>query len=82
MLYEAAARGLRVPEQLSVFGFDDTPMSRRVWPSLSTVRQPSREMGRIAAQQLIAAISGGSAQVVRVPYQLQIRHSTAPAPPR
>ncbi|TWH08886.1 LacI family DNA-binding transcriptional regulator [Pseudoxanthomonas taiwanensis] len=83
VLYEAAARGLRVPEQLSVFGFDDTPISRQVWPSLTTVRQPSREMGRIAAQQLIAAIDGhGPAHMVRVPYQLQIRHSTGPAPRR
>ena len=83
VLYEASARGLPVPERLSVFGFDDTPISRQVWPSLTTVRQPSREMGRIAAQQLITAIEGhGSAHMVRVPYQLQIRHSTAPAPAR
>ncbi len=81
VLYEASARGLVVPAQLSVFGFDDTPMSRQVWPSLTTVRQPSREMGRIAAQQLITAIEGhGPAQMTRVPYQLQIRHSTGPAP--
>src|SRR5690606_4982823 len=83
VLYEASARGLVVPAQLSVFGFDDTPMSRQVWPSLTTVRQPSREMGRIAAQQLITAIDGhGPAHMVRVPYQLQIRHSTGPAPGR
>ncbi|KAF1687910.1 LacI family transcriptional regulator [Pseudoxanthomonas broegbernensis] len=81
VLYEAAARGLKVPEHLSVFGFDDTPMSRQVWPSLSTVRQPSREMGRIAAQQLLNAIAGHDpARMVRVPYQLQIRHSTGPVP--
>ncbi len=81
VLYEASARGLAVPQQLSVFGFDDTPISRQVWPSLTTVRQPSREMGRIAAQQLITAIDGhGNAGMVQVPYQLQIRHSTGPAP--
>ena len=83
VIYEAAARGLAVPDQLSVFGFDDTPMSRQVWPSLSTIRQPSREMGRIAARQLLDEVSGhGVGSVVRVPYQLQIRHSTGPAPPR
>jgi len=83
VLYEAAARDLDVPGQLSVFGFDDTPMSRQVWPSLSTVRQPSREMGRIAAQQLLNALGGHEpAHMVRVAYQLQIRHSTGPAPAR
>src|SRR5690606_12413676 len=83
VLYEAAARGLAVPAQLSVFGFDDTPISRQVWPSLTTVRQTSREMGRIAAQKLITAIDGhGPAHMVRVPYQLQILHSTGPAPGR
>ena len=83
VLYEAAARGLAVPDQLSVFGFDDTPMSRQVWPSLSTIRQPSREMGRIAAHQLLDEISSrGPGNIVRVPYQLQIRHSTGPVPQR
>ena len=83
VLYEATARGLKVPEQLSVFGFDDTPMSRQVWPSLSTVRQPSRDMGRIAAQQLLTAIAGHEpGRMVKAPYQLQIRHSTGPAPKR
>ena len=81
VIYEAAARGLAVPDQLSVFGFDDTPMSRQVWPSLSTIRQPSRDMGRIAARQLLDEISGhGAGGIVRLPYQLQIRHSTGPVP--
>ncbi|MBD9368062.1 LacI family DNA-binding transcriptional regulator [Xanthomonas sp. XNM01] len=83
VLYEAAARGLDVPGDLSVFGFDDSPMACQVWPSLTTVRQPSREMGRIAAQQLLTEIGGhASGGVVQVPYQLQVRNSTGPVPRR
>jgi len=51
VMHEAFERGLSIPQDLSVFGFDDTPTSRQVWPSLTTVRQPCRDMGRIAAEQ-------------------------------
>ncbi|QBB69726.1 LacI family transcriptional regulator [Pseudolysobacter antarcticus] len=81
VMHEAFERGLSIPQDLSVFGFDDTPTSRQVWPSLTTVRQPCRDMGRIAAEQLIASIRDPSAgQLVPVPYELQIRQSTGPVP--
>lgn len=80
-MHEAFERGLRVPQDVSVFGFDDTPASRQIWPSLTTVRQPCREMGRIAAEQLLAAIRDPQAgALVRVPYELMIRQSGGPAP--
>lgn len=80
-MHEAFERGLRVPQDLSVFGFDDTPGSRQIWPRLTTVRQPCREMGRIAAEQLLAAIRDPQAgALVRVPYELMIRQSGGPAP--
>jgi LacI family transcriptional regulator len=83
VMHEAFERGLSIPQDLSVFGFDDTPTSRQVWPSLTTVRQPCRDMGRIAAEQLIASIRDPSAgQLVPVPYELQIRQSTGPVPTR
>lgn len=83
VMHEAFGRGMRIPQDLSVFGFDDTPTSRHVWPSLTTVRQPCRDMGRIAVEQLLAAIRDPqSAQLVHVPYQLQFRQSTGPAPSR
>jgi LacI family transcriptional regulator len=76
----ALERNLRVPEDLSVCGFDDTPMSRQIFPALTTVQQPTYEMGRIATLELLASIrnpeSGG---MVRVPYALKIRQSTGPA---
>ena len=81
VMHEVFERGMSIPRDLSVFGFDDTPTSRQVWPSLTTVRQPCREMGRIAAEQLLASIrEPGAGQLVHVPYQLQMRQSTGPAP--
>lgn len=83
VMHEAFERGMSIPRDLSVVGFDDTPTSRQVWPSLTTVRQPCREMGRIAAEQLLASIrEAGAGQLVHVPYQLQMRQSTGPAPQR
>jgi LacI family transcriptional regulator len=80
VMHEAFDRGLRIPLDLSVCGFDDTPTSRQVWPSLTTVRQPCRDMGRIAAEQLLASIRDAKAGLVHVPYELQVRQSTGPAP--
>jgi LacI family transcriptional regulator len=80
-MHAAFERGLSIPRDLSIVGFDDTPTASQIWPGLTTVRQPCREMGRIAAEQLLASIRDASAgQLVRVPYQLQFRQSTGPAP--
>ncbi len=72
-------RGLSVPKDVSVCGFDDTPIARQIYPALTTVRQPTREMGRLAAVELLKAIrerrDGG---MVTVPYTLELRRSTAP----
>jgi LacI family transcriptional regulator len=79
----AAERGLRIPQDLSICGFDDQPMARQIWPALTTVRQPSSEMGRIAAEQLLLSFRDPeAAAMVRVPYELQLRASTGPAPKR
>lgn len=73
-------RGLSVPRDVSVCGFDDTPIARQIYPSLTTVRQPTREMGRLAGLELLKAIRDrDSAGIVEVPYALQIRKSTGPA---
>jgi len=53
-VYKAAyAQGLRIPEDLSVVGYDDSPLAMRVWPALTTVRVPIRDMGRKAAEKLV-----------------------------
>ena len=73
-------RGLSVPRDISVCGFDDTPIAHQVYPALTTVRQPTREMGRLAAVELIKEIrEQGGGGIVDVPYALQLRRSTGPA---
>lgn len=54
----AYLRGVKIPDELTVIGFDDSPLASRLCPSLTTMRQPIRDMGRIAAEKLIAKISG------------------------
>lgn len=58
VLFAARVRGIGVPEDLSIVGFDDTPIASRVWPPLTTVRWPIVAMGRSAALKLIG---GGEA---------------------
>src|SRR3712207_7144001 len=54
-VYEAARKaGLRVPDDLSVIGFDDLPQARWASPPLTTVRQPLVEMGRMAARMALS----------------------------
>jgi LacI family transcriptional regulator len=81
VLRVAAERGFAVPFDLSVCGFDDTPLSRHVSPPLTTVRQPTRDMGRVAALELFREIrERGSGTLVRLPYALCLRASTGLAP--
>ena len=50
--------GLEIPGDLSVVGYDDLPMASRVWPNLTSVRLPIRDMGRMAAEKLLAPMRG------------------------
>lgn len=52
----AQARGLRIPEDLSIIGFDDNPPSASTHPALTTIRQPFREMGRCAVELLLSLL--------------------------
>ena len=73
----ARERGLRLPEDLSIVGFDDIPQSPYVHPALTTVRQPLEEMGRSAARLLLKYIAHPSAEIERIelPTRLVIRES-------
>jgi LacI family transcriptional regulator len=72
--------GLRVPEDLSVLGFDDIVEAAWFGAGLSTVRQPLREMGRVAVQRLIALLADPSRPSERVVMatELVVRNTTAP----
>jgi LacI family transcriptional regulator len=53
----AYLRGLKIPHDLTVIGFDDSPLASRLCPSLTTMRQPIRDMGHLAAQKLMAKVA-------------------------
>ncbi|WP_345572334.1 LacI family DNA-binding transcriptional regulator [Nonomuraea rosea] len=77
----ARSMGLRVPEDVSVVGFDDTPMTAYLDPPLTTLRQPVREMGLAAVAGLLDEIRGLPAprgELVHRP-ELVVRRSSAPA---
>ena len=57
----AHRKGLDVPRDLAVAGFDDTPVATTVWPELTTIRQPIAEMAREAVRLLIEQVRGGRA---------------------
>lgn len=75
--------GLRVPDNLSVIGFDDLPQASQVFPALSTIKQPLLEMGAAGTRQLLNLIQGVGAVTDRliVPTELIVRASTGPVPP-
>ena len=76
----ARVTGRRIPEDLSIVGFDDLPISRWVSPPLTTVRQPLAEMGRTAAEMLLAMIEQRepAGRQVELATELIVRSSTAP----
>jgi LacI family transcriptional regulator len=80
VLEVARERGVRVPDELSVVGFDDVETAAIVTPALTTVRQPLSEMGRMAASLLERLIEGQSIDTLHVELraQLVVRNTTAP----
>lgn len=73
----ATARGVRIPHQLAITGWDDIPLARLLSPPLTTVHQPMRELGARTAQVLLARIRGedvGASDVV-LPTRLELRAS-------
>jgi LacI family transcriptional regulator len=75
--------GFRVPQEVSVIGFDDIPAAAFHHPALTTIKQPLHEMGRLAAENLLKRISNGSAspfpEEVTVEPELIVRQSTMQA---
>jgi LacI family transcriptional regulator len=75
--------GWRVPEELSVVGFDGIPEASRFWPGLTTLSSPTREMGRIACRKLLRAIEDPDSEEATAPVEYPMtlieRESTGPA---
>lgn len=83
VLQAARSLGLRVPEDLSVIGFDDSAWARIAVPALTTIAQPMRELGQTAADLVIDQIEGGAdgsgmpdESPVILPFSLVVREST------
>lgn len=70
-------RGLRVPEDVSLVGFDDQPLSAFMTPPLTTVRQPAVQMGRAAAEAMLALLREQSVAPATFPTPLIVRESVA-----
>jgi DNA-binding LacI/PurR family transcriptional regulator len=77
ILEAAAERGISVPNELSVAGFDDVPEAATADPPLTTIRQPHQLKGSEAVRLLL---EGPEAESVLLPIELVVRASTAPAP--
>lgn len=80
LLRAFAEAGIRVPEDISVVGFDDVPEAAYYAPPLTTVRQDFAELGRRVIQVALARISGTAIQPAPVQPHLLVRSTTAPPP--
>ena len=81
VMQAAAERGIDVPRELSIVGFDDTPEAVHGRPPLTTIRQPLRDKGAATARLLLAPeLDPDPSQRVELPTHLIVRASTAPAP--
>ncbi len=80
-LAECQAAGIDVPNDISITGFDDLELSSQLVPALTTVHIPSAEMGRLAADHLLAQINQEDTSLsTEVDIELMIRDTTAPPP--
>lgn len=79
VIFTARERGIGVPEELSVAGFDDSPAASHTWPPLTTIKQPIVEMAARATQRLIGRLRGASDEADEETFtcELIVRRSTA-----
>lgn len=78
-LLEATALGCRVPEDVSITGFDDLDLAREIGPGLTTVHAPLEEMGRLTAEYLLTTeVTDDPPLHVELPAELVVRGSTGP----
>ena len=81
LMRAAQFRNIQIPQRLSVSGFDDVPEAALLWPGLTTVAQPMREMGKAACDILFDAIAATShPELIEYSMKLVVRESTGPVP--
>lgn len=81
LMYQARSRGVVIPDELSLVGFDGMPITELLGPPLTSVEQPIDRLGRLGAERLVALIEGGpeaSPEPTRLPVTLVSRASVAP----
>jgi len=80
-LYEARRMGVRVPRDVSILGFDSIEEGEFMQPALSTIRLPAREIGRLAAQRMVALIEGRELPPAKpLEHSVLLRESLGKAP--
>jgi LacI family transcriptional regulator len=70
VVFAARERGIAIPDELSLIGFDDTPIAAHIWPPLTTVRWPIVAMARSAALKLVSDVVGGKNTAGTLPSEL------------
>jgi LacI family transcriptional regulator len=80
VLQAARRAGLDVPRDLTVVGFDDFQIAQAVWPPLTTIHIPTREVGRMAAEKLIGVETREKRDPASTVPHLVVRESSAQAP--
>ncbi len=82
-LFTAHRIGLAIPQEVSIVGFDDTPISEIIWPPLTTIHHPIKIIGYEAAKMLVERIKVGGSGEIRthvIPFRLVERETSAAAP--
>ena len=77
VMQKVRERGLRLPEDISLLGFDDMPFADLLAPPLTTIRQPDQELGRRAFLAVLGAINKHPPMTERLPTSLVERQSVA-----
>jgi LacI family transcriptional regulator len=78
----AQQSGIRIPEDLSVVGFDDIPVAQQMFPALTTIRQPVEAMAMTATELLLGQLRGAAParEIIVLESVIQLRESTGPGP--
>ena len=83
LIHRLRQRGLRVPEDVSVSGFDNIPISTMIWPNLTTIDNPRTQIGKAGVDWIVGSLRGQKEPVEPtdpIPVQLIVRGSTGVAP--